>query len=91
MIISSAVVQAHPKDQEVVKGRLESLDGVEVHATTESGQMVISMEHETTGDAADVFTKIQLLEGALSASLIFNQIESEPDAVFDPNQREELQ
>ena len=91
MIISSAVVQAHPENMEAVKGRLESLDGVEVHATTEKGQMVITLEHETSGEAADAFTKIQLLEGALSASLIFNQNESEPDSVFDPNQREELQ
>lgn len=80
MIISSAVVQAYPQNVEAVKARLEELPGVEVHGASDEGQMVVTLEHENSGDAADAFTKIQLAEGVLSANLIFNQTETEPES-----------
>jgi len=91
MIISSAVVQTHPQEVENLQQRLEAISGVEVHASTEKGQMVLTLEHETLTESADVFTKIQLMDGALSASLIFNQNEPEPESIYDPTQREESQ
>ncbi|HMX16213.1 MAG TPA: chaperone NapD [Rhodocyclaceae bacterium] len=79
MNISSIVVHARPGSAEAVRGRLEDMRGVEVHAVSPEGKLVVTIE--TEGDDATVaaFEAINRMEGVLSASMVFHQNESDPD------------
>ena len=44
MNISSAVLRAHPAQVDSVRGALEKLPGVEVHAATSDGRLVVTLE-----------------------------------------------
>ena len=72
-------MHARPGSAEVVRGRLEDMPGVEVHAVSPEGKLVVTIE--TEGDDATVaaFEAINRMEGVLSASMVFHQNESDPD------------
>ena len=72
-------MHARPGSAEAVRGRLEDMRGVEVHAVSPEGKLVVTIE--TEGDDATVaaFEAINRMEGVLSASMVFPQTESDPD------------
>jgi periplasmic nitrate reductase NapD len=78
MNISSAIIHTRSSGMEAVRGLLEGIAGVEVHAAAE-GRFVISIESGSDRETADVFEAIQRLEGVLSASLVYSHFESDPD------------
>ena len=71
MNISSAVVRARPEKLERVQAQLRALPGVEVHAATGEGRIVVTVEDTDTGVAADTFIKLHDLEGVVSVSLVY--------------------
>lgn len=60
-----------------VLGRLNAFDGVEVHAETEDGRMVITIEDTEEMLAADRITVIDRLPGVINSSLVYHQFESQ--------------
>lgn len=72
MNISGVIVQTRPEQAAALRQRLAGLSGVEVHAATEEGGIVITVEDTAENAPADILMQVQNLPGVLSASLIYN-------------------
>ena len=79
MNISSIIVHAQPTEIPSVRGSLEQIPGVEVHATTDDGKFVVTIETETDGETASTFDRINTMPGVMSAAMVFHQYESDPE------------
>lgn len=79
MNISSAIVHARPGAAEAVRSLLAATEGVEVHAVSDEGKLIVTIETENDRGMADAFESIGRLDGVLSASMVFHQTESDPD------------
>lgn len=75
MSISGLVVHAHPKSIDQVRSHLIDLEGVEIHAVSDDGRIVITVDVADDYKAADTLMEMQKQEGVLSASLIYNHFE----------------
>ena len=71
MNISSAVVRARPERLAQVQSRLEGMAGVEIHAATTDGKIVVTVEDDNAGAAADTFVRLHDIEGVVSVSLVY--------------------
>ena len=80
MNISSAIVHANSNAMDQVRGRLGLLAGVEIHASSDEGRFIISIESATDRATADTFEAIQGLDGVLAASLVYSHFEADPDS-----------
>ena len=78
MNISSVIVHAKPTEFLSVRGNLEQIPGVEIHAATDDGKFVITIETETDGETASTFDRINVMDGVMSAAMVFHQYESDP-------------
>lgn len=79
MNISSAIVHARPGSLAVVQAGLAALAGVEVHAVSPEGKLIVTIETEDEGSNADTYQRIGQLDGVMSAAMVYHQTESEPD------------
>ena len=57
---------------------LEQIPGVEIHAATDDGKLVVTIETETDGETASTFDRINVMDGVMSAAMVFHQFESDP-------------
>ena len=80
--ISSAVISALPAKVEAVLARIAELPETEIHRV-ENGKIVIVLEGASTGILGDRLAAISLIEGVLSANMVFEQIEY-LDTIDDP-------
>ena len=78
MNISSVIVHAKPAELLSVRGSLEQIPGVEVHATTDDGKLVVTIETDSDGETARTFDRINVMDGVMSAAMVFHQFESDP-------------
>ena len=74
--ISSAVVTVLPRRMPDVLEQLSTLDGVEVHLAQDS-KIVVVIEGPTTGALGDCLTRIALLDGVITANMVFEHIEKQ--------------
>lgn len=79
MDISSVIVGARPEGAQQVKLLLEALDGVEVHAVADDGRMIVTIESPSEQDTVNTYEVIGQQPGVLSVSMVYHQIESDPD------------
>lgn len=79
MDISSVIVGARPEAVAAVRASLLELDGVEVHALADDGRMIVTIETATPADTVKTYEVISRQPGVLSASLVYHQVESNPD------------
>ena len=70
--ISSAVVTAHPAKAAVVRRVLEGMPGVEVHAC-QATRIVITIEGPDSGSLGGTLVQIALLDGVITANMVFEQ------------------
>jgi nitrate reductase NapD len=80
MNISSAIVYAKPMQDEELCKQLCALDGVEVHASTDDGKIIVTIECANDLLAIDTYKAIEHLSGVLSVAMIFQQSESNPSS-----------
>jgi len=80
MNISSAVVYTELPRMEGVRAFLATLDGVEVHAETPDGKLVVTIEADSDSAAASTYETIERAPGVLSMALVFQQTESNPSS-----------
>jgi nitrate reductase NapD len=78
MNISSAIIHALPGNVAVVQAGLATLAGVEVHAISPEGKMIVTIETEDEGSNAATYQSIGQLDGVMSAAMVYHQSESEP-------------
>ena len=77
--ISSVLVNARPDLLKQAQQALEALPGVEVHAVTEDGRLIVTIEASFDQSVANTFEAINQLPGVLSASMVYHQYETDPD------------
>ena len=78
MNISSAIVHARPGALSIVEAGLAGLAGVEVHAISPEGKLIVTIETDDDSSNADTYQRIGQLDGVMSAAMVYHQIESEP-------------
>lgn len=79
MNISSAIVYARPDHEPALRARLSALDGVEIHAASEDGKIIITLESDSDRSAVDLYEAIGREEGVLNVAMVYQQTESHPD------------
>ncbi len=77
MSISSLVIQTRPENTANVENALIAMDGVEVHTTTNEGQLVVTVDQPDDAKAAETFTKFNEVDGVINTSLIYNYFEND--------------
>jgi len=77
--ISSVILGVLPESAPSVRLALSALAGVEVHALTEDGRMIVTIEAADEGATVSSFETIRQLPGVLSAALVYHQYETDPD------------
>jgi nitrate reductase NapD len=77
--ISGVLIHARPERVELVRATLEEFPGVEIHAVSEDGRLVVTVEDDVAGYTADTVARFHDVEGVLSASLVYHHCEDEQD------------
>lgn len=78
--IAGVLVHAVPAHIERVRARLTQLPGVEVHAVTPEGKMVVTVEESAERMTGETVMRLYDIEGVLSAALIYHQFENDVTA-----------
>ena len=73
--ISSLVVHARPECFAGIDRAIAALPGAEIAIADPSGKMVVTLETKSQAAVADALTTITLLDGVLSAALVFHHVE----------------
>jgi len=84
MNISSLIVHAQASAREGVRASLARIPGVEVHAESADGKFVVTIEAETEGETAGLFDRIYLMDGVMSAAMVYHQFEADPEQPVTP-------
>ena len=88
MNISSAIVHARSGAAEAMlslQTQLSALGGVEIHAVSNEGKIVVTLEADSDEGTVDLFERIRQLDGVMSAAMVYHQFD--PD---EPDSEEEL-
>jgi len=75
MNISGVLVHAYPEKAAAVTRRLESMEGFEVHASTDEGKIVVTIEKADDHSISDAMLELQDMPGVLNASMVYHQFE----------------
>lgn len=73
--ICGVLVHVRPEQREVMEQQLLTVPGLEIHAASPAGKLVITVEADDYQQAADSLSHIQTMKGVLSASLIYHHAE----------------
>jgi nitrate reductase NapD len=80
MNICGIMVHVHPESFTEVKDRLLCIPGVEIHAVSEEGRAVVTLEEDDEEQMAESMFAVQKTAGVLSASMIYHHREDETEA-----------
>lgn len=75
--ICGVLVMARPEMGAIVEDTLNKLEGVEVHARSESGRLVVTVEGALGRPVADTITNLSATKGVVATSLVYHEIETE--------------
>lgn len=79
MNISSLIVDARPEALPSVQAALATMPGIEVHAATEAGKLIVTVETDGDADTTDSFGRIGAIPGVMSVAMVYHQFEANPD------------
>jgi nitrate reductase NapD len=79
MNVSSLIVNARDGQADCVQALLTQQPGVEIHAASPEGKLIVTIETESDRETVAAFERITQTDGVLSAAMVYHQIESEPD------------
>ena len=72
--ISSLIVQGTPAALPAIRASMAAMEGVEIHAEG-TGKLVVVLETASEGEIVSRLSEIGSLDGVLSTSLVFHQVE----------------
>ncbi len=79
MSICSMVLYTRPENVESVRHGIENIEGVEVHAATDEGKLVITLDHPDRSYLSETMMNMHNVPGVINAALIYEYFEeSEP-------------
>jgi nitrate reductase NapD len=79
MNISGIVVHASPDKIETVRAQLEKIPGVEVHAASAEGKMVVTIEKPSDREITEIFDEIGKTSGVLSTAMVYHHFEPDTE------------
>lgn len=79
MNISSAIMYIAPARLEEACVALSQLPGVEIHAKTPEGKLVVTIEDDDTNSAADSYVALHNVPGVVSVAMVYQYSGSELD------------
>ena len=77
MHIAGVLVQTRPEHIPQVQVRLGTVAGLEVHAVSPDGRIVVTVEGDGRKSVADALYSLNAMEGVLSACLVYENSESD--------------
>lgn len=78
--VSGIVVQAAPEKVGEVRAQLEAIGGVEIHAVSEVGKMVVTIDKADDRETTDTYEYICQLPGVLCTNMVYHHFEPEDGA-----------
>ena len=78
MSISGIVIYVQPDSVDVMSKQIAALGGVDIHAATDDGRLVATVDQPDDRKAADVFTELQNMAGVLNTALVYTYFEPDP-------------
>jgi len=82
--ISSLVVHVRPDRADAAHTTLLGMPGIEIHAEA-AGKIIVTLETDTEADIVTRLNEISLLDGVMSATLVYHHVENAADG--DPAAR----
>jgi len=79
MNISSAILHIAPARFEEACAALLQLPGVEIHASTPEGKVVVTLEDDDTNSAADSYVALHGIPGVASVAMVYQYSGDESD------------
>jgi nitrate reductase NapD len=83
--VSSLVIHVRPEKAEATVAALARMPGVEIPAQA-SGKIIVTLETETESDIVTRLNEISLLDGVLSAALVFHHFEPAAETASAPQE-----
>ncbi len=80
MSIYSVVIHTKPENISSVSAEIEKLKGVELHATSEKGKLVVTVDHHDRAYCSDTLMGFHNIPGVLNSSLVFEYFEEDSSA-----------
>jgi periplasmic nitrate reductase NapD len=74
--IASLVVHAAPRRLEGIAEAVAALPGARIHASSANGKLVVTLEAATAEEMAQAVSRIQRIDGVLSAALVYQCADS---------------
>lgn len=78
--IASILVQARPEALDEVEASIEAIGGAEIHNRDQRGKLVVVVEGGGQDPVGSALTRISLLPGVISATLVFHATDVDEDA-----------
>lgn len=75
--VCGVLVFSRPEHTEAVQQQLEKEEGVEIHAVTEDGRLVVTVEKEDQQQTGDLLNRMQTLDHVISASMVYQYYDQE--------------
>ncbi|MVO14274.1 chaperone NapD [Parasedimentitalea huanghaiensis] len=75
--ISSLLIRADPALMHYVLEEIAKVPNAEVPLSDASGKIIVTLETPSESEIVDSLTNLQLLDGVVSAALIYHQADSE--------------
>ncbi|MEK7361620.1 MAG: chaperone NapD [Pseudomonadota bacterium] len=79
MNISGLLIHAQPERAEHVRTQIEQLSGVEVHAATADGRLIVTVEKGDDQDMPQLFEQLGAIPGVLATTLVYHHSETLED------------
>lgn len=77
MHIASMVIRSRPEDIRSITASLDEMTGVDIHAVTPDGRLVITIEADNRDTCGERLMAIHALPRVLSAGLVYEQSDEE--------------
>ncbi len=77
MSVSGLVVHARADSVASVRAALEQHAGVEVHAASADGRLVVTLDRADDYEATELMSKFQAMDGVLSMALAYSHFEND--------------
>ncbi len=75
MSIYSVVIHTKPENIDSVSKALEKIGGVELHATSNLGKLVVTLDHPDRAYCSDTLMGFHNIPGVLNSSLVYEYFE----------------
>lgn len=81
MNIAGVIISALPNHLPQVREQLVDIPGVELHALSAEGRMVVTVEEVGEHLLGDTIVKLNNLKGVLSAAMVYHHCENDTDMI----------